>query len=139
MPGDRVVGQTPQQGRVVAHGRVLERPDAEVARRNPDEHRTRLQALPHHLFSGGHDCQRPGGGDPERVERLADQELPQHRPEDGLAVAAPGEWRATGALQVHVATASVGVEHLTEQQRATVTEARRQETELMTGVRLRHG
>ena len=59
VPRDRVVRQTPQQGRVVAHGRVLERPDAEVARRNPDEHRTRLQALPHHLFASGHDCQRP--------------------------------------------------------------------------------
>ena len=139
MPGDRVVRQTPQQGRVVAHGRVLERPDAEVARRNPDEHRARLQALPHHLFTGGHHCQRPGGGDPEHVERFADQELAQHRPEDGLAVAASGEWSAPGALQVHVAMASMGVEHLTEQQCAAVTESRRQETELMTGVRLRHG
>ena len=43
---------------------------------------------------GGDDGQPTGGGDAERVHRLADQQLAQHRPDGRLAVAAASERRA---------------------------------------------
>ena len=52
---------------------------------------------------GGHDGQRPGRGDAQRVHRLADDVLAQHRPDRGQAVAAARERRASRALEVQVA------------------------------------
>ena len=78
-----------------------------------------------HLLAGGDDRQRPRGRDPERVHRLADQVLAQHRADRGLAVAAAGERRAPRSLEVQVAAAAVDVDHLAEQQRPAVAEARR--------------
>ena len=117
--------------------RVLERADAEMARRDAREHRAGQHRLAHDVLAGRHDRERPGRGDAERVHRLADHVLAQHRPDGGLAVAAARERRATRALQVQVATAAVGVEHLAEQQRPAVAEPGRVPTELMAGVGLR--
>ena len=72
------------------------------------------------------------------MHRLADHVLAQHRADGCLAVTTAGERRATRALQVQVATASVDVEHLAEQQRPAVAEAGRVATELVAGVGLRH-
>ena len=72
------------------------------------------------------------------MHRLADHVLAQHRADRGLAVTTARERRATRALQVQVATASVNVEHLTEQERPTVAEAGREPAELVAGVGLRH-
>ena len=72
------------------------------------------------------------------MHRLTDQVLAQHRADRGLAVTAARERRATRALQVQVATASVDVEHLTQQERPPVAEAGRIAAELVAGVGLRH-
>ena len=87
-------------------------------------------------LAGGRDGERAGRGNAERVHRLADQHLAQHRTDGGLAVAAAGERRSARALEGDVATASLPVDHLAEQQCAAVAELRREATELVPGVRL---
>ena len=77
-------------------------------------------------LAGRHDGERARRRDAERVHRLADHVLAQHRPDGRLAVAAAGERRAPRALEVQVATAAVDVDHLAEQQRAAVAEPRRE-------------
>ena len=83
------------------------------------------------------DGERPRRGDAERVHRLADHVLAQHRPDGRLAVAAARERRAPRALQVQVAAAAVDVDDLAEQQRAAVAQPRRVAAELVAGVGLR--
>ena len=68
---------------------------------------------------------------------LADDVLAQHRAQHGLAVAAPGEPGAPGPLEMEVAAAPPGIDHLAEQQRAAVPEAGGVHAELMAGVGLR--
>ena len=77
-------------------------------------------------------------GNAERVHRLADHVLAQHRADRRLSVSASREWRATRALQVQVAPAAADVDHLADQQRSSVAESRREAAELMAGVGLRH-
>ena len=92
--------------------------------------------LAEHRLARRHDREGAGGGDAQRVHRLADQHLAQHRPDGGLAVAAAGERRAARALEGDVATASLPVDHLAEQQRAAVAELRREAAELVARVGL---
>ncbi len=138
--GDGVVGEARHERRVVAASRRTG-----TSRRGDDSPRLGRVRRPgsirvaRDLLAGRDHRQRPGGGDAERVHRLADQVLAQHRADGGLAVAAARERRAPRTLQVQVATASVSVEHLTEQERSTVAEPRREPTELVTRVRLGHG
>ena len=63
-----------------------------------------------HLLARGDDRERPRRRDAERVHRLADQVLAQHRADRGLAVAAAGERRAPRPLQVQVAAPAVDVD-----------------------------
>ena len=71
------------------------------------EHGAGQQRLARDLLAGRDDGERPRGRDAERVHRLADHVLAQHRPDRGLAVAAARERRAAGALEVQVAPAAV--------------------------------
>ena len=138
--GEGVVGEPAHEHRVVVGlvgRRVLERADAQVARGHPGEHRPGQQRLPHDLVAGGHHRERPRRGDAQRVHRLADHELAQHRADGGLAVAAPGERRAARALECHVAPPAVDVGQLAEQQRPAVAEAGLVPAELVPGVGLR--
>ncbi len=135
--GDRVVRQAPHE-RLTAVGRgVLERPDPDVAGRDAGEHRAGQQPLPRDLLARRDHGERAAGRDPERVHRLAEDVLAQHRPDDRLAVASARERRAAGALEVQVAPVAVRVEDLAEQQRATIAQPRRVRAELMAGVRHR--
>ncbi len=134
---DRVVGEALDQRGVPAR-RVLERADADVAGRHARQHRAGQHRLPRDEIAGRHHGERPAGGDAERVHRLADHVLAEHRPDRRLAVAPPRERRAARALQVQVATASGYVEDLTQKEGAAVSEARGVAAELMAGVGLRH-
>ena len=67
----------------------------------------------------------------------ADQHLAQHGPDRGLAVAAAGERRAARSLEGDVASASLPVDHLAEQQRSAIAELRREPTELVARIHLR--
>ena len=93
--------------------------------------------LAQHRLAGRDDRQRARRRDAERVHRLADQYLAQHRPDRGLAVAAARERRAPRALERDVAPLAVAVDHLAEQQGAAVAELRREAAELVARVGLR--
>src|SRR3989442_2827899 len=69
---------------------------------------------------------------------LADHVLAQHRTDGCLPITTSRERRATRALQVQVATASINIKHLAEQERPTIAQAWREPTELMACVRLSH-
>ena len=58
-------------------------------------------------------------------------------PIGGLAVAAAGERRAARSLEGDVASASLPVDHLAEQQRSAIAELRREPAELVARIRLR--
>ena len=79
-----------------------------------------------------------GGGDAQRVHRLADDVLAQHRADRGQAVAAARERRGARTLQVQVANGPVRADELAEQQCASVAQARDEAAELVPGVGLRH-
>jgi hypothetical protein len=95
--------------RVIVRGCVLERADAEVARRDTGEHRSRQHRVALDLISSRHHSQRPGRGDTEPMHRLTDHVLARHRADGCLPVTTSRERRATRALQVQVVTASVDV------------------------------
>ena len=63
--GDRVVCETPNERRIVVRGCVLERPDAQMARRDSGEHRAGQHGVARDLLAGRHHSQRPGSGDAE--------------------------------------------------------------------------
>jgi hypothetical protein len=86
MAGDRVVGQA-RRGPGRLRRRVLERADAQVARRDAASTR-RAAGLARDRVAGRHDASARVVGMPERVHRLADDVLAQHRADGRLAVAA---------------------------------------------------
>ncbi len=137
VPGDGVVGQPAQQVHVVGGARVLEAAHPQVAARDPCQHGPRQHGLAVHRGAGRDDGQRPGGGDPERVHRLAHDVLAQHRAHRGQTVAAAGERGPAGALEMQVARPAVGVRELAEQQGPAVAEAGRVVAELVARVGLR--
>ncbi len=142
--GDCVTGEPPEEFAVPARRRELERAHPDVAGRDPGEDSGRNVGdaavdLPQDRLAGGHHGERPGSRDPERVHRLADHVLAQHRPERGASVAASGERRPPGPLEVEVESCAVAADDLAEQQRPSVAEPWRVAAELMAGVRLRHG
>ncbi len=135
---DRVVDQAAKQVEVAGGAGVLEAADAQVARGDPGEHRSGQHRLALDRTAGRHHGQGSGGRHAERVHRLADDVLAQHRSDCREAVTAASERRPTRPLEVQVASRSVDVDEVAEQQRAAVAEARREATELMAGVDLRH-
>jgi len=120
-------------------GHVFEGAHPQVARRHAREHRAGQHLLAHHGVAGRHDRQRSRRRDARRVHPFRNQHLPQHRPHGGLAVAAPRERRAARTLERDVAPQASGVDHLTQQQRAPVTQPRRPSAELVARVHLREG
>ena len=134
---DRVLGELAHPLDVAARGEELERADADVAGRDAGQHRAGQHRLAHHRLAGRDDRERARGRDAERVHRLADQHLAQHRPDRRLAVAAARERRAARALERDVAAPPLAVDHLAEQHRAAVAELRREAAELVPGIGLR--
>ena len=137
MTGDRVLGELAHALGIAARGEELERADADVARRDARQHRAGQHRLAQHRLAGGDDRERARGRDAERMHRLADEDLAQHRPDRRLAVAAARERRPARALERDVAAQAGAVDHFAEQDRAAVAELRREAAELMPGVGLR--
>ncbi|ODS95281.1 MAG: hypothetical protein ABS56_16350 [Lautropia sp. SCN 69-89] len=137
VPCDRVVGEPAHVVVLAACREELEGAHADVARGHASEHRTRQHLLAEDLFTGGHDRECPRGGNAQRMHRLADQHLAQHRPDRGLAVSAARKGRAARALEGEVATASVAIDDLAQQQCPAVAELWREAAELVAGVGLR--
>ena len=124
VPGDRVVGEPPHQIDVAGGRGVLEAAHPQVAARHPREHGSRQQRLAVDRATRGHDGQRPGGGNAQRVHRLADDVFAQHRADRGQAVAAARERRGARTLEMEVAKPAVGVDDFAQQQRASVAQPR---------------
>ena len=138
VPGDRVVGEAAQQVDVAGDRGVLEAADPQVAACDAGEHRPGQRRLPLHLPARRHHRQGSGGRDAQRVHRLADDVLAQHRTDRGQAVATSCERRTTRTLEVDVAGVAVAVDPLAEQQRAPVAQTRHEPAELMSGIGLRY-
>ena len=136
--GDGVVGEAAQQVDVARGPGVLEAPHAQMAARDPGEQGSGQHGLPDDRAPRGHHGEGTRRRDAERVHRLADDVLAQHRPDRGQTVTAAGERRAPRALEVQVARAAVGVGELTEQECAAVAETRDVPAELVPGVGLGH-
>jgi hypothetical protein len=136
---DRVVQQLPQPRRIVAGGEVLEGAHAQVARGHAGQHGAGQHAVAVDRLAGGGDGERSRRRDAQRVHRLADQHLAQHRPDGGLAVAAAREGRAPRALEGDVTALSLAVHELAHQQRPPVTELGREAPELVPGIGLGDG
>ena len=134
--GDRVLGELAHPLDVAAGGEELEGADADVAGRDPRQHRAGQHRLAKHRLAGRHHRERARRRDAEGVHRLADQHLAQHRTDRRLAVAAARERRPARALQGDVATPAGAIDHLAEQHRPTVAELRREAAELVPGVGL---
>ena len=134
---ERVRGERHQRLAVAARGEELERADAEVARGDAREDRAGQRLLAHDELPGRRDGERARGRDAQRRHRLADEVLAQHRAERGASVAAARERRASGALELDVASPPVVADDLAEQDRAPVAELRDEPAELMPGVRER--
>ena len=135
--GDRVLGELAHALGIAAGGEELERADTDVARRDARQNRAGQHRLAQHRLAGGDDGERARGRDAERMHRLADEDLAQHRPDRRLAVAAARERRPARALQRDVAALAGAVDHFAEQDRAAIAELRREAAELMPGIDLR--
>ncbi len=133
VPLDGVAGEVGEQLPIAGVGRVLERTDAQVARGHASQHRARQRPrVAGDVLARRAHGQGPRGGDAERVHRLADDVLAQHRPHSCLAVAAASERGAARTFQVQVA-ADAGhpavclavrrADEFAQQQRPAVTEA----------------
>ena len=134
---DRVIGEEAQRVLVLTRGEVLEGADAQVARSDAGEDRSG-----HHLFADDgfacqHGSQRAGGGDAERVHRLAHDVLAQHGAKRGAAVASARERGRAGAFQLDVITLAVLSDHLAQKVRAAIAELRHKVGKLVPGIRHR--
>ena len=131
---DDVVCEQPQRVGVAACREELEGADADMARRDAGQHGTGQEGLADHRFAGRHRRQRARGRDAQRFHRLADDVFAQHGPKSGTAIAAARERRRPRALELDVATATLRVDDLAQQDGAAVAELRREVAELVAGI-----
>jgi hypothetical protein len=108
-----------------------------MARGHARQDRAGQRLLAHDELPGRRDGQRARGGDAERCRRLADEVFAQHRTEGGASVAAARERRASGTLELDVASSPVRADDLAEKDRPPVAELRDEPAELMAGIRER--
>ena len=136
--GDGVIGETTQEVEIPlfpSGGRgIFEAADPQMARGDADQYGARQKRVPNDLLSRGDDGESARSRDPERVHRLADQVLAQHRSDRGLAVSAAGEGGPARSFEVDIAATTPCIDDLAEQQRAAIAEARRVASELVAGV-----
>ena len=118
---------------------VLEGPHPQMACGDAREDGAGQDSLAADRLAGGHDGQGAGRRDAERVHRLADEVLAEHRADCRPTVAPARERRTPRALEVDVAPAPVDVKDLAEEQRPPVAEPRRPAAELVAGVALGDG
>ncbi len=139
VPGDRVIGQPPQQIEVAGGGGELEAAHPQMAGGDAGQHGARQRRLALHPLARRDHGQRAGGRDAQRVHRLADDVLAQHRADGRQPVAAAGKRGAARAFEVNVAEPAVSVDELAEQQRATIAQPRDIAAELVPGIGLCDG
>ena len=134
MAGDGMRGQQAHRFAVAAHGEILERADAQMARGHAREHGAGQCHAAQHVLAGGNRRQRPCGRHAERRHGLADDVLAQHRAEGGAPVTAAREGRAAGAFELDVAPRAIPPHHFAEQDGAPVAQLRHELAELVPGI-----
>ncbi len=134
MPRNDMIGELPHSVGVAARRKELEGADADVARRDAGQYGAGQNRLAHHVLARDDGGERARGGDAEREHRLADDVLPQHGAECGAAIAAAGERRWAGPLELDIAADAVGIDDFAEQDGAAIAELRHEMTELVAGI-----
>ena len=133
---DCVIGQAMHFGLLTAGGEKLEGAHTDVAGSNARQNRARQRSLAKDGLACEDRRKRPRRRDTKRVHRFADQIFTQHRPECRPAVAGARKGSGTRAFELNVATTSVAVDHLAEEQRPPVAKLGHEAPELVAGVRL---
>ena len=140
MARDHMGGQRRQRILAVAYGEILERPDADMAGRDPGQDRAGQPALfAPDLIARCHRGQRAGGGHAHRRHEFADQIFAQDRSHPGAPVAPAGERRGPRSLELQVEARAVGGHDLSKQDGAAVAQLRHEAAELVPGISLGQG
>src|ERR1700687_637121 len=134
MPLDHVIRQSPHAFGIAARREILERSDADVARRDAGEDSAGQRRLAQHALAGHDRGQRSCGWNSKCRHRLADDVFAQHRTEGRAAIAPARKRRRPRTLQLNVAADAVGIDHLAEQDSASITKLRNEMTELVAGI-----
>ena len=134
---DCIVRKGLQTVHIATGCKKLEGADAQMACRHPRQHRTRLHRIAVYGFTGGDGGQRTRGRHTHRRHSLAQNVFPKHRPQRGTAVAAAGERRRAGTLQLHIEPKTAAVYHFSQHPGTPVAKLRYKVAELMAGVGLR--
>ena len=121
---------------VAAGGEEFEGAHTDMAGSNARQNRARQRTLAKDGLSCDDRGKRPGRRDTQRVHRFADQIFTQHGPERCPAVASARKGSGTRAFELNVATTSVAVDHLAQEQRPPVAKLGNEAPELVAGVRL---
>src|SRR5438128_9228867 len=114
----------------------LESTHADVSSSNARQNRARQRSLAKDGLACEDRRKRPRRRDTKRVHRFANQIFTQHGSECRPAVAGARKRSGTRAFELNVATTSVAVDHLAEEQGPGVAKLGHEAAELMAGVRL---
>ena len=135
VPRHHVIGELPEGIRILARLEVLEGAHPHMAARHARQHGAGQGAgLAKDGLPGGDRRQGARRRDAEGVHGLAQDVLPQDRPEPGPAVTPPGEGRAAGTLELDVEALARRVQDLAQENRPAIAEPWHEAAELVTGV-----
>ena len=132
--GDGMVREHTQALDIAPSGEELERADADMARRDAGEDGPGQHRLTDHPLPGRDRGEGAGGRNAERVHRLADEILAQHRPERSATVAPARKRRRARTLELDVAAAPVAINDFPEQNGTPIAELRYELPELVPGI-----
>ena len=103
-------------------------------RRHARQDCARQALFPKHRIARQDRRQRPRRRYPERRHGLADDIFAKHRTKRRTSVAVAGKPGRPRPLELDIAPRAIGVDHLADQQRASVAELRDETAELVTGI-----
>ena len=134
---DDMAGQGGQRVSILAGREILEGAHADMAGRDPGQHRAGQGGFAVDGFAGGHGGQRPGRGHAQAVHGLGQQVFAQHRAQPRAPVAAAAEGGGAGALQLDITPPPLPVDHLAQQNRPPVAKLWHPAAKLVPGIGLR--
>jgi len=126
------------EGRAVAPRReILERANAQMARRYARENSARQRRLAPYMLAGGNGGQGACCGHAQSSHGLADQVFAQDGTDTCATIAVARKRRGAGAFELNVVTLTVGSNDFAEQDGAAVAQLRNERAELVAGIGLR--
>src|SRR3546814_5706960 len=115
-------------------GEELKCADADVAARDPRQHRTGMRAFALHAIARGNRRERTRRRNPHRRHRFGDKELAQHGADRRFSVAVARKGSRPRSLELDVEAPAVRRDDFAEQPRAPVATMWREMAELMPGI-----